>query len=657
MALTADQKRTLLASATKIGAPMLLKYVQAGDVTIDELKQAGVDDGKISYIEEQIKSMPNPDEQRDWETIETCQRENRPDLTNRLKMYVSRWDAMNPAQNHVAEAKALLATLPDPTEQAEWAAIVPILHIHDLTLLKRLESYIVKWENVRPAQNHVDEAVALRTDIIRDVEETDWQKVDTNSKISLIGHLKKYPGTSHFSEIDEYYWAIVQREKNNNIAVYKRELSSYIMEFSSKNGAHVDEAHDIIKALDEWDRVRSSRDIFDVYKYIKEHPESPFISEAQALYYELQAAELELMKKEKTKYSVGCLRQLLEYGIFESYQLIDDGIITQDIIDRMNAGGVGDDHSDLLYAIQQIKEDTPFCEPNATDVYFFGIPGTGKSCVLMGLTSSPELNVDFANIGGVYAQELQNYTNEGRALLPTPGDFVATMKADIRSTRNRDVKHNINLIEMSGEEFAKKIAADPTGVVNFDDMGSGTVELLRNNNKKVFFIIIDPTVTEVRFTYEETITDANGNTSVRLRNKRVVQSQALQRLVNIFQRPENLEYMKKVDAIHFIMTKADMLETHGFGREEKALEIFNKNYIGALRNLKSLCTQVGINVTTNHCPRLYTFSLGSFYVGNYYDYKEDDSNTLIDVIRSITFGTREANFLDKVKEFMNKPRI
>ena len=79
-------------------------------------------------------------------------------------------------------------------------------------------------------------------------------------------------------------------------------------------------------------------------------------------------------------------------------------------------------------------------------------------------------------------------------------------------------------------------------------------------------------------------------------------------------------------------------------------------YADSLTVLKKICKEgnFAINAGSDYLPKLYTFSLGKFYLGGVYDYDPADSRKLLKVIRRITCGQRERNFLDKVKDVLNK---
>lgn len=273
----------------------------------------------------------------------------------------------------------------------------------------------------------------------------------------------------------------------------------------------------------------------------------------------------------------------------------------------------------------------------------------------MGLSCTSSLQVNLASSGGPYAEALRQYTDYGMTIPRTPGDFVTTLKATISEEKNdMEIKHNVNLVEMSGEEFAFGITNNETREFSFEEMGTGVTELLRNDNRKVFFLIIDPTTNIVRFNrqYDE-YDEQTGEKIHKLKYAVVNQKILMQKIVNIFQDPANSDIMKKVDSIHIIVTKADTLG-EPLQRDDKALEVFNKNYgMNIVPPLIEVCRDYNINSNSNYRPKLFTFSLGTFYVGGLYEYEETDSDKLVTAIMNATGGERQKTFWDKVRDVLN----
>lgn len=570
--------------------------------------------------------------------------------------YIQRFDnlsledfpAMDSAKRTYIQDK--INSAPNPLEQQEWSAIQPLMSTPSQDLLNALNQYIRNWESTRPTGNHVDEAwqhvenVEKQLDAIqRQLEENDWNNVDMLNQMSLLKHLHKYPRTAHKNEIDDSVWALVDRE---NI----QEIQDYISAFPM--GLHINEARELLNSIVEWNNVKNSNDILYISEYLRNNPNTPFRQQATLLIASLKQVEISEMRNNPNNYEASRLLTLLEEGIFTDRELIMAKVATENVLQSLKNTNI---RYDLPNINQAIESSIPECKDGYTDVYFFGVPSTGKTCVLMGMSRSNSLNINLAHGGGDYAEALQQYTDVGITVPRTPGTFVTTLEATIRSQSQENAEHKVNLVEMSGEEFAFDIAKNENKIYSFEEMGSGATKLLSNDNRKVFFLIVDPTTNIVRITREVIVgyDEETGEPIKRLENCVVNQRTIIQKIVNIFEQEQNADIMKKVDSIHIIMTKADTLG-NAVEREDRAQTIFYDKYANdILQPLKDLCKEYNINSNTNFSPRLYTFSLGTFYVGGLYEYDPTDSNRLVKAIRNSTQGTKKKTFWDRLKSALN----
>ncbi|MBQ8366042.1 MAG: hypothetical protein IJX41_09205 [Bacteroidaceae bacterium] len=351
-------------------------------------------------------------------------------------------------------------------------------------------------------------------------------------------------------------------------------------------------------------------------------------------------------------------------NVQEVFKLIDEGVITErDLIEgKLATPKVLDTLRNYEYSrrflpdlMSAMDNSSAECKPGYTDVYFFGMPGAGKTSILMGLASCESLNVSLITGGGMYVEVLQQYTDVGITAPCTPRTFVCTLDAKISSKATPDTVHKINLVEMSGEEFALDIANNEEHITSFEKMGSGATELLKNDNRKVFFLIIDPTANILRTNREKEIgKDAQGKPITGLEYCIVNQRTILQKMVNLLAAPENRDIMKKVDGIHIIMTKADTLGD-AEEREEKALKIFQDKYSGDILNeLVDLCKEHNINAQNKFQPKLYTFSLGSFYLGGLFEYDPADSDHLVEAIEETIQSRKNKSWWNRIKRIFNK---
>lgn len=580
---------------------------------------------------------------------------------NKILEFIQKYDnvslqdfpAMEPSKRD--EIQKLLNSQPNVQEQAEWSDILVAKDTYQTDIsvaesfLEALDSYIQHWDQSRPVGNHVDDANVLYNTVnqhiqtyYRQIEQNDWDNLDIDSNQALVSYLNKYPHSSHKSEIDDLYWANINKEVMTEVREY---LNNPL--FSK----HQHEAEQILQALFSWGGVKKSTDLYKVFNYIKDNPDSPFIQQAEALLMELKELEIDRMKTSPNSYEVNTLLNLIRVGIFTKNDLIYEGVMTERVYDTITNPDVSTGLPDIQRALDNSK---PECKEGYTDVYFFGIPSTGKTCILMGLSCADSLHINLAHGGGDYADALQQYIDAGITVPQTRMGFVATMEATI-SGRHDDSQHRINLVEMAGEDFAKKIAGNEEHIFDFESMGSGVSNLLRNDNKKVFFIIIDPTTSVIRYRRKEQVgyDEDTGEPIYDLLDIRCNQQNLIDKLVCLFAYPGNAEIMKKVDSIHIIVTKADLLG-NDIEREQEALKLFESKYKGKiLRPLIDLCKEYNINVQNNYHPKLYTFSLGNFYVGGVYEYDSTDSNKLVEAIRNSTGEVKKKTFKDKVKSIFN----
>lgn len=579
-------------------------------------------------------------------------------------------DFPNMAEEKKGIIKGMMEKIPNQKEVNDWkiistlysefqnnlsSNISPSIRLENAqSLLSKLGEYINNWESSRPADNHVDDANRIYPSvddevkkIQLDIEEEDWNNINFDNQDSLLRHLNKYPNSVHKDDIDDLYWDNTDKEDIN-------EVDNYITRFPQGKNKHT--AETIKKAIVIWLQVKESNDIFEVSKYVKQHSSSPFIQQAKLLLLQLKQVEITRMKDAPNAYEVGSLMRFLNEGVFTDAELIQKDVLTQGVLQTLRNTDIENDLPDIQMAIDN---STPECKDGHTDIYFFGIPSTGKTCILMGLSRSNSLHINLAHGGGDYAAALQQYIDAGMTVPQTKMGFVATLEATINERETNSV-HKINLIEMAGEDFARKIAGNQEHIYDFDAMGTGATDLLRNNNKKVFFLIIDPTTNVIRYNRREVVgyNEETGEPIYDLVNIRCNQQTLIDKMVALFAYPGNADIMRKVNSIHIIMTKADLLGD-SIHREDKAYNEFMARYgSNILDPLIDLCREYNINVAVErpedkYCPKLYTFSLGKFYVGGIYEYDSTDSNKLVNAIRNATGTVKKKTLWDKIKEKVN----
>ena len=538
--------------------------------------------------------------------------------------------------------------LPAPA-QMDWDALQASLSEVSESTLHKLEAYIRKYEGTRPDGNHVDEAIAKRNEIKdalrRDAlatEETEWKAVDPFSMMSLIGHLNKYPMSIHHDEIDNKVWNIIDKESEQQLQDYK---------VLFPKGKYIEKASAMLEVLDEWMIVRDSGDISFVFQYIRKRPESPYIDKAYCLLMDLKHQEICRMRHEPNRYDVSRLLYLVQLGIFTVDELISEGVMTENVWHTLNNIDVKNDLPDIYEAMQDSKVE---CQDGCIDVYLWGLPSTGKTCILQGLLSSSSLLLDLTSSGGSYAEALRQYTDYGMASPRTLDDSVTTLKTTIITDGHTPIKYNVNFVEMSGHHILDMV--EDNSEHSKEENNSDIANLLHNDNRKVFFLIIDPTINNIKLNREyDEYDEQTGEKIHRLKYVVFNQKIFMQQIVNIFQDPANSDILRKVDSIHIIITKADTFGER-LQRGEKALDYFNDHYgINVTQPLVDLCEKYHINCNSNFRPKLFTFSLGKFYVGGLYEYDPIDSELLINSITAFEPPYRKKTFWSRlIEKIINK---
>ena len=518
--------------------------------------------------------------------------------------------------------------LPAPA-QMDWNALQASLSEVSVSTLLKLETYIRKYESTRSDGNHVDEAIAKRNEI-KDAlqrealakEEDEWNTVDPFSMTSLIGHLNKYPMSAHHDEIDDKVWNIIDKESEQQLQDYK---------VLFPKGKYIEKAIAMLEALDEWMIVRNSGDISFVFQYIRKRPESPYIDKAYCLLMDLKHQEICRMRREPNRYDVSRLLYLVRLGIFTVDELISEGVMTENVWNTLNSIDVKNDLPDIYEAMKKSKVE--YLE-GGIDVYFFGLPCTGKTCLLQGLSCTTSLQVDLAASSGPYAEALRQYTDCGIVSPRTLDDSVTTLKTTIITDEHTPIKNNVNFVEMSGHHILDMV--EDNGEYSKEVDNRDIANLLHNDNRKVFFLIIDPTTKNIKLNREyDEYDEQTGEKIHRLKYDVFNQKIFMQKIVNIFQDPANSDIMRKVDSIHIIITKTDTFGER-LQRREKALDYFNNHYaMNIVPPLTEVCRDYNINCNSNYRPKLFTFSLGKFYVGGLYEYDPIDSELLVNTITAI----------------------
>lgn len=243
----------------------------------------------------------------------------------------------------------------------------------------------------------------------------------------------------------------------------------------------------------------------------------------------------------------------------------------------------------LLNDIPQSKDDVP---EDYTDVFFWGIPSSGKTCALSAilntikkdyLMEAPDCDKKF---GATYRDCLISIFRNDCGYLPGRTNKDTTQYMPFLLYRNeKDKKRKISFFELSGEVFKYFYEkANNTKIINADsdrqeiEKAFDTLDLLlKSNNQKIHFFFIDYNQ-ETKYA-----ADKNGLT----------QSNYLEAAATYFRDAKDKDnkpvdiFQKKTDAVYVVVTKSD--EIKGNDRATAAKSFLRDNFGSFMGVLQRQC--------------------------------------------------------------------
>ncbi len=228
--------------------------------------------------------------------------------------------------------------------------------------------------------------------------------------------------------------------------------------------------------------------------------------------------------------SAAALRDEMIRGNITDAQLFAGTKLTREIIARVK------NFSSQKIPMPSISELPPILE-NSTDMYFLGMPESGKSCMLASLLT----HVDREGL-----QDLTAYNPKGdqyrkqlveefkRGILPnsTHVNLINYIQLNVREPQKLEKKHPINFIDLAGEKFNK---VSREGFPEFKELSN----YLKNKNKKILVFVVD----YYRDINKDLMVDDQG-------------SNLLQVLTNL----SKLGIIEHAESIYLVVTKADKFE-------------------------------------------------------------------------------------------------
>ena len=339
-----------------------------------------------------------------------------------------------------------------------------------------------------------------------------------------------------------------------------------------------------------WQQTQMQHTIAAYQSYMAQYPTGKYVSLAQTLIAGIIAQQA---ASQKYQY-IEALRN--DINAYRSEALIQRGI---QICDLENAGISIPNEIKEIYSEPCVKlelgEMPTFIEEGQTEVYFWGITGSGKTCTLASILSVASI-VEKGGGGVNYFQKLTNIFDNGVGTLP-PGTQSGNFQSFSFDLLDEHKKHYpMTIVDLPGELIS--------------DMGAiyaGDKTLYEKDSVKKFLSIIKDTKNPK---YHFFIVDV---TNTRRDSEGLLQFNYLKNLANFFTQTEPDIFNDKTSGVAILVTKSDMLSSDETEQLVKAIELLNEKFEKFITPLKSIAHSKGLISSEMDNINVIPFSIGKVY--------------------------------------------
>lgn len=426
-----------------------------------------------------------------------------------------------------------------------------------------------------------------------------WTLVDKNSSESLREFVKNFPNSNHVEEANKLINQLLYYEI---MGVNADTLVSQIHNFQTDKNLTIEQKdNNIIDAIED---------------YIKGNKitKNDFLSK---------------LSDDHNLLSSGVVKRLINQGIILTSDLLNLGI-EKAFIQRMFKGD-----SAITF---RTPEKLERIHKQSTEIYFWGIPSSGKSCALGAILSvaasgriAKSMDPDTSSQGYGYMTKLIDLFQNGEIgtlLEGTPVDSFYEMGFDLVDKENRI--HPITCIDMAGELMRcmyKENAGDPMSDSDIEMLDTMTKVLIdnRSTNRKMHVFVIEYGAEDRKY-------------------EGLPQKVYLEGAVSYIK--DTGIFKKDTDAIYIMITKADKAKNNS---PSFFNQYINDRYLGFFNGLEQICKDNEIN--NGHVEKL-AFSLGDVCFQNFCKFDARPAENVVNLIlqRSASFrGGKRGWFERKLK--------
>ena len=329
------------------------------------------------------------------------------------------------------------------------------------------------------------------------------------------------------------------------------------------------------------------------------------------------AKKQELLEKViRGRVSADEIKANINSGNFSFNDLVDAGINDR-IVNSLKHYW----NSNRITMFRNINQLPPM-EEGRTDVYFVGVPGSGKSTMLSGLLNlanrkgvlMPDI---YNNDGSIYQTQLISDLNRGvlpNATASGSYNYVALSLKD-----DDGAKHPFNIVEVPGENYVN--------MFNNGDVGE-FLNYISNSNKKILIFVIDSLAH-----------DSGYNDS----SSQLDQNLVYVNILNMFKANGILD---QTDAIYLVANKFDAIKesryaTNNSSDDSLALDFLQDEF----KNLIENCKDARDETKNKFKIKILPFSIGNVsYTSIIDNFNREYSEVVIDNLIEDSFVVKGSRF-------------
>ena len=541
-------------TSSVITADNFINYIRSGEVTFNELVEAGLSD----ELQESIKQKLVEEEEALWSSASEI---------NTVESYVS-YLSISQLKLHTVQAKDRI----DRFDEIKWNEAQTLL------TSSSLNDYLTCF----PDGMHVNECNALLNDL-------PWLETKRQNTINAYNlYMQQHPG-EHVAEAQAAILSIQDDNAWNSacVAATSSAYRDYLKRFP--HGKHIEEAETFLNRGAAGELfLNALRDDPNAYPAVDPDPSNSETIQAKVANNVLSWPEIvEIFGKDKTE------------------------------------------------AIKKVKAPTPLPESTApdqlqsgsTEVYFWGTPGSGKTCALGTIISTANREGIWEALdcsGGHYMDRLSNIFIGGKyCTLPDSTSTANIQEMIMNLTDKKGRPHKLTLIDLAGELF-RMVYKEKKGLFVTDEektVLNKVLNYLKNDqNHKIHFFIVEYGADEKMW-------------------EDVRMAQYLNQMIQ-FLKQEKV-FRKSTVGVYVLVTKCDRMSCSRSERPKEAYEYVNTELKSFWNTLERACKEAAIDDL-----RTLSFSVGDVFAQNLCVFNGEDTKKVIEKLLTKTPAKRRWDWLN-----------